>query len=164
VWISRHQNIAQSQHTRYKNNDNKSYQDVLNTGVKLGRYCDMTPEERNCGARRDGRCYVTADKHVSVTTDTHATIELLGAVFFMRSVPRLYSESRRGNFNVWGLTPERTGRLTVGRNVTLTWASMYEAWHQNGLGDWPSVVMWLWLELQCMGLDTRTDWPTDRRS
>jgi hypothetical protein len=36
---------------------------------------------------------ITADKRVSAATDTHATTELLGAVFSMRSVPRLYSES-----------------------------------------------------------------------
>jgi hypothetical protein len=46
-------------------------------------------KDRNIGARRDGR-------YVSFATDTHAkTEELLEAVFSMRSLPRLYSESHR---------------------------------------------------------------------
>jgi hypothetical protein len=35
-------------------------------------------------------------KHVPVTTDTHATIELLEAVFSMQSVSRIYKEGQRG--------------------------------------------------------------------
>jgi hypothetical protein len=54
-------------------------------------YCDMTPESRDSGARKDGCCYVVADTHVSLATDTHATTEeLLKAVFSMWLVLRLY--------------------------------------------------------------------------
>jgi hypothetical protein len=42
----------------------------------------------NSGARRDGRFQLIADKHVSLATDTPATIEeLLEAVFTMQSFP-----------------------------------------------------------------------------
>jgi hypothetical protein len=57
-------------------------------------YCDMTPERRNSGARREGRCNSsinTRHRH----KDTHTTEELLEAVFSMRSVPMLHTEGHR---------------------------------------------------------------------
>jgi hypothetical protein len=56
----------------------------------------MAAENRNSEARRNGHCMVTADKCVSLATDTHAAIEeLFESVFSMRFVPRLCSESHR---------------------------------------------------------------------
>jgi hypothetical protein len=50
-------------------------------------------KDRNGRAKRDGCCYVTANKHVSLAMDTHsAREEVLEIVFSMPSVPRLYSE------------------------------------------------------------------------
>jgi hypothetical protein len=54
-------------------------------------------KNRNSGARKEGRCYVATDKHVSLAMDTQATIEeLLEVVFSMRSVLRLHSKNNRG--------------------------------------------------------------------
>jgi hypothetical protein len=40
-------------------------------------YCDMPGERQNSGARKNGSCWITADKYVSVATDTQATVEEL---------------------------------------------------------------------------------------
>jgi hypothetical protein len=42
------------------------------------------------------RCTVTAKQTSIVAMDTHATIELLDAAFFVQSAPRLYGEQNAG--------------------------------------------------------------------
>jgi hypothetical protein len=68
--------------------------------------CDIFPQSKNCGARRNVHCQGTArEQHVTLcfpcgpcqaptATGMHATTEeVLEAVFSMRSVPKLHKES-----------------------------------------------------------------------
>jgi hypothetical protein len=63
----------------------------------------MTPASHNSGARKNrqvlGNCSI--NKFPRQRTRDATTEKLLEAVFSMRSVPRLYSESRPGQLYTW---------------------------------------------------------------
>lgn len=56
------------------------------------KHCDIMAGSWKSRARRNSHCYITADKHMSMTTHTHATIELWETVFSMGCMLSLYSE------------------------------------------------------------------------
>jgi hypothetical protein len=56
-------------------------------------HCDMTPECRNSGARKEVHARHRLGKQVSAATDTQAAIEeLLGKMFSIRSVQSCYKK------------------------------------------------------------------------
>jgi hypothetical protein len=76
---------------------------------------------------------------------------------------------------IGGPVPKRTGLLTVGRNITWTWTWIIalqttdSSSHQRGRPTWKNKVIVTQRNITSghslqKGHDTKTNWPTDRRS